>query len=398
MNKTHKVIVIGGGYAGTLAANRLRMRDDVDVTLVNPRPAFVDRIRLHQFVAGTGEATVDFGTMLDDGVHLVVDTATRIDTAARAVRLASGRELGYDYVVYAVGSTAAAPTVPGAAEFAVPVAELESARRLRDELDALPAEAPVTVVGGGLTGIETAAELAERGRRVTLACGGTLAPSLSAGGRRYIAKWLSRHGVAVVEAAKVAEVRPDAVVFDDGTTRASALTVWSAGFAVPELAAASGLSTDDLGRLLTDETLTSVDDDRIVAAGDSAAPSGLPLRMSCQVAGPLGAQAADTVLSRIAGTEPPVLDVALVGSCVSLGRHAAVRQFAHKDDTAQNFYVGGRLGAAYKELACKLGVLKIRREARKPGSLRWVKGGRQVTGPVSAAAPATPTRTASPGR
>ncbi|GAA3845894.1 hypothetical protein GCM10022380_75010 [Amycolatopsis tucumanensis] len=65
------------------------MRDDLDVTLVNPRPAFVDRVRLHQFVAGAGEATGDYGTLLDDGVHLVVDTATRIDTAARAVRLAA---------------------------------------------------------------------------------------------------------------------------------------------------------------------------------------------------------------------------------------------------------------------------------------------------------------------
>ncbi|MDQ0377055.1 NAD(P)/FAD-dependent oxidoreductase [Amycolatopsis thermophila] len=390
MNTTHKVIVIGGGYAGTLAANRLRLRGDIDVTLVNSRPAFVDRIRLHQFVAGTGEATVDFGAMLHDGVHLVVGTATHIDTTARTVLLASGRELDYDYLIYAVGSTAAAPSVPGAAECAVPIAELEPARRLRDELDALPREAPVTVVGGGLTGIETAAELAERGRRVTLVCGGPAAPALSTGSRRYITKWLSRHGVAVLESVKVAEVRPDAVVFADGTVRASALTIWSAGFAAPELAAASGLRTDDLGRLLTDETLTSVDDDRIVAAGDSAAPSGLPLRMSCQVAGPLGAQAADTVLSRIAGSEPPVLDVALVGSCVSLGRHAAVRQFARKDDTALNIHVGGRLGAAYKELACKLGVAKIRREARKPGSLRWVKGGRQVTGRVSAAVRSSP--------
>ena len=96
----------------------------------------------------------------------------------------------------------------------------------------------------------------------------------------------------------------------------------------------SGLRTDALGRLLTDETLTSVDDDRIVAAGDSAAPSGQPLRMSCQAAGPLGAQAANTVLSRIAGTEPAVVDQAFVGSCVSLGRRAATVQFARKDDTA----------------------------------------------------------------
>ncbi|NUT94007.1 MAG: FAD-dependent oxidoreductase, partial [Saccharothrix sp.] len=201
------------------------------------------------------------------------------------------------------------------------------------------------------------------------------APALSAPARRYIAKWLGKHGVTVVEHNKVAEVRPDAVVLADGTGHPSAVTIWTAGFTVPALAADSGLRTDDVGRLLTDETLTSVDDDRVVAAGDAAAPSGAPLRMSCQAAGPLGAQAADTVLSRIAGTAPKPLDVAFVGSCVSLGQRAAIRQFARKDDTPINVYFGGRVGSAYKELTYKLGLLKIRREARKPGSLVWVKRG-----------------------
>jgi NADH dehydrogenase FAD-containing subunit len=102
-----KVVVIGGGYVGTLAANRLRTRADVDITLVNPRPKFVERIRLHQFVARTGDATIDYGTLLSEGIQLVVDSATRIDTTARTVQLASGRELDYDYVIYAVGSTGA---------------------------------------------------------------------------------------------------------------------------------------------------------------------------------------------------------------------------------------------------------------------------------------------------
>ncbi|MER7367455.1 NAD(P)/FAD-dependent oxidoreductase, partial [Nonomuraea wenchangensis] len=229
-NTRHKVVVIGGGYAGTLAANRLRQRDDVDVTLVNPRPEFVERIRLHQFVARTGEATVDYGTLLGERVRLVVDSAARIDGAARAVRLASGRTLDYDHVIYAVGSTGGVPSVPGAAEFAFDLAELEPARRLRARLEELPLDAPVTVVGGGLTGVETAAELAERGRRVTLVCGRSLAPYLSAGGRRYVAKWLARHGVAVLGNATVSEVRPDAVVLADGGVRASALTIWTAGF------------------------------------------------------------------------------------------------------------------------------------------------------------------------
>ncbi len=241
--RTH-VVVIGGGYAGTLAANNLRLRADVDITLVNPRPKFVERIRLHQLVAGNHVATADYGTLLGDGIQLVVDSATRIDTATRTVQLASGRRgLHYDYLIYAVGSTGATPaSVPGAAEFAYPIAEFELAQRLRDTLDELHPDAPVTVIGAGLTGIETASELAEQGRAVTLVCGGQLAPSLSEPGRRSIAKWLAKHGVAVLEDDVVAEVRPDAVVFADGAVRPSAVTIWTAGFGVPALAADSGLA------------------------------------------------------------------------------------------------------------------------------------------------------------
>ncbi|AQZ63558.1 NADH dehydrogenase [[Actinomadura] parvosata subsp. kistnae] len=388
-NTSHKVVVIGGGYAGTLAANRLRVRDDVAVTLVNPRPEFVERIRLHQFVARTGQATIDYGTLLGEGVELVVDSATRIDTAARQVLLASGGALDYDYVIYAVGSTGAVPSVPGAAEHAWPLADLESARRLRARLDELPPGAPVTVVGGGLTGVETAAELAERGRAVALVCGRTLAPYLSSGGRRYVAKWLARHGVTVLEGVTVTEVRPEAIVLDDGGVRPSVLTIWTVGFGLPELAAASGLRTDALGRLLTDETLTSVDDERVVAAGDAAAPSGRPLRMSGYAAGPLGAQAADTVLSRIAGTEPAAIDLAFTGACVSLGRHAGIRQIAGKDDKAVNVYIPGRAGAIIKEMTCRFVVSKrIRGEARKPGSMSWPKGGPRPETPATA--PVTP--------
>jgi NADH dehydrogenase len=143
------------------------------------------------------------------------------------------------------------------------------------------------------------------------------------------------------------------------------------------LASRSGLRTDGLGRLLTDETLTSVDDDRIVAAGDAAAPSGLPLRMSCQAAEPLGAQAADTVLSRIAGDTPAVLNQAFVGQCISLGRSDAVGQLAHTDDTPINVVIAGSVAASIKEAICKGTLWSIRREATKPGSYFWLKGGKR---------------------
>ena len=378
-----KVVVIGGGYSGTLAANRLRMRGDgntPEITLVNPRPKFVERIRLHQLVAGNYDATADYGSLLGEGIRLVVDTATRIDTANRTVELASGSALDYDYVIYAVGSTGVVPaSVPGAADFAYPIAELEQAQRLRAALDDVHPDAPVTVVGAGLTGIEAATELAEQGRKVTLVCGGRLGPTLSVPGRRSVAKVLARLRVAVLETDVVTEVRPDAVVFEDGAVRPSAITVWTAGFGVPDLARASGLSADEMGRLLTDETLTSVDDRRIVAAGDCAAPSDQPLRMCCASASQLGPQAANTVLSRIAGTTPANFDYGFAGSCISLGRRAGILQLARKDDTSVNFYFSGRLAAKVKEAICKGTLWGLRRAARKPESAFWLKGGPRPT-------------------
>ncbi|HTX93577.1 MAG TPA: FAD-dependent oxidoreductase [Mycobacterium sp.] len=372
------VVVVGGGYAGTLAANHLRQRPDIDITVVNARPVFVERIRLHQLVAETGTATVDYATLLGDGIRLVVDIVDRIDTAARRVQLSSGAELNYDYLIYAVGSTGnMASAVPGLAEFGYSVADLDSAQRLRYALLDLALAAPVTVVGGGLTGIETASELAERGRAVTLVCGGTLGPSLSKRGRRSVAKQLRGLGVNVLESVAVSEVRHDAVLLSDRVVLPSAATIWTAGFAVPDLAARSGLRTDALGRLLTDETLTSIDDQYIVAAGDAAAPSGQPLRMSCQAAGPLGAQAANTLLSRIAGRTPATLNQAFVGQCISLGRSHGTVQLAHTDDTPVNLVVAGRVAASIKEAICKGTLWYIRREAAKPGSYFWLKGGRR---------------------
>ncbi|TFV61058.1 FAD-dependent oxidoreductase [Mycobacterium sp. PS03-16] len=376
-----RVVVIGGGYAGILAANQLRSNEDVAVTVVNPRPQFVERIRLHQLAAGTAGATADYGPLLANGIRLVVDTARRIDTAGRSVQLASGDALGYDYLVYAVGSTGTVPdTVPGAADFASPLAELEQAERVRGALDQLPRDAWVTVVGAGLTGIEVATELAERGRRVTLVCGGRIGPAhLSDPGRRSVAKAMARLGVTVLETEVVTEVRDGAVVFADGAVRPSGLTIWTAGFGVPDLAAASGMRTDAVGRLLTDETLTSIDDHRIVAAGDCAAPSGQALRMCCASATQLGPQAANTVLSRIAGDPAAALQYALPGSCTSLGRRAGLLQFTRRDDTPVDLYIGGRVAASLKEAICKGTLWGLRRAARTPGSGFWLAGGPRPT-------------------
>jgi hypothetical protein len=97
--------------------------------------------------------------------------------------------------------------------------------------------------------------------------------------------------------------------------------------------------------------------------------------MSCQAAGPLGAQAARTVLSRISGRTPAVLNQAFIGQAISLGRTHGALQFARADGTPVNLALSGKWTAAVKEAICKSTVSGIRREAAKPGSYFWFKRG-----------------------
>ncbi|MGW4906969.1 NAD(P)/FAD-dependent oxidoreductase [Streptomyces sp. NPDC004270] len=370
MNGNVEVVVVGGGYGGVTAANSLARRDGVSVTVVNPRPDFVERIRLHQLVTGSDDAVEGFGKVMGGNVRLVVDTATRIDAAERQVSLAGGGTVSYDYLVYAVGSGASAPDVPGAVEFAHSVSDLEGAEGLRSALDATPASAPVTVIGAGPTGLETSAELAEVGRKVTLVCGKVLGPSLHARVRRPVARRLAKLGVTVLEGpgAKVVEVTRDGVRLDDGRELPSAVTIWTAGFRIPDLAARSGLRTDAEGRLVTDTTLTSVDDERIVAAGDAGVMPDHPFRMSCQAATQLGPAAADTILRRIAGKKAAPVRMFFAGQCLSLGRKEGVTQFSYPNDKVNALRISGRPGAGVKEIACVFTLNKLVSGARKASS------------------------------
>ncbi|MCE5288331.1 MAG: FAD-dependent oxidoreductase [Nocardiaceae bacterium] len=368
-NRPH-VIIVGAGYAGTIAANKLASSGDVTVTVINPRPDFVERIRLHQFVAATHPAVRPLAEVLSAEVELVIDSVTQIGTDA--VDLKSGGRRTFDYLIYAVGSHS---RYLAGSEAAYSVADFTAATALRKRIDELGEGARVSVIGGGLTAIEAASELAEAkpSLRVSLFTDRPIVESYPQRSRRYVEQTLVRLGVTIQVGSSVERIHADRVVLSDGTEHASDCTILAAGMTAPDLARNSGFTVDDIGRVRTDASLRSIDNPRVFAVGDAAAlpvELGTHIRMACATAIPTGAHAADSILAQIAGGDTDVFSLGYLGQCVSLGRHAGILQLSHRDETAVGFAFKRGTAAKIKESICRGTVTFL----TKPRFVTWVRG------------------------
>ncbi|MFE9448926.1 NAD(P)/FAD-dependent oxidoreductase [Streptomyces sp. NPDC006739] len=365
----HRIIVLGAGYTGAIAAGRLAKRlrrADVSITLVNAEPDFVERVRMHQLAVGQDLPPRPLAEMFaGTGVELRLAKVTAVDVDRRTVAVLDvngpeerARELSYDTLVYALGSGWSDQGVPGVAEHAHEIAGRPGALRLRARLSRLAAGQPVVVVGGGLTGLEAATEIAEArpDLDVALVARDGLGDWLSPKGRRHLRKVVDGLGVTVHEHTTVTAVDADHVTTADGGRIPAAVTVWSTGFAVHPIARATTLEVTGAGRIVVDGTMRSLSHPDVYAIGDAAVatgPGGKPLRMSCASGTPSAWQAADAIAARLTGGKLPNVPLRYFNQCVSLGRKEGLIQYVTADDRPVRAALTGRLAAVYKELVCK---------------------------------------------
>lgn len=361
----HRIIVLGAGYTGAFAAGRLARRlrrEDVSITLVNAEPDFVERVRMHQVASGQDLTPRPFSEMFaGTGVELRLAEVTGVDVERKTVAVLDENgagELAYDTLVYALGSGWNAQEVPGTAEHAYEVAGRAGALRLRERLARLEAGGRVVVVGGGLTGLEAATEIAEArpDLDVALAAGGGLGDWLSAKGREHLRKVFVRLGITVHEHAVVTGVEADRVLTAGGEEIPAAVTVWTTGFAVHPIARATALEVTETGQIVVDGTMRSVSHPDVYAVGDAGmalGAGGKPLRMSCASGVPMAWQAADSITARLTGGKLPNAPLRYFNQCISLGRKEGLIQFVTGDDRALRSALTGRFAAFYKEMVCK---------------------------------------------
>lgn len=338
MTTTWDALIVGGGYAGVIAANRLSARGH-RVALMSDTDRFVDRIRLHQLAAGSRTRTTrPLSSMLRARVRLW--TGRVVDVHQGVARLADGRTVAARQVLWATGSRP-----KGAA--GVPAGSLAGAAEARRRLAELGPGARVAVLGGGLTGIETATEVAETHPRLRV--------RLVDRGEAWLPDAAGDHLSAVLGRLDVG------LAAEAGD---SDLTLDCTGLAPAGL--------DGHRPMTVDASLRSVDDDRCWGAGDAVRVAGLAQqRMGCAIAIPMGIAAADNIHAVLARRRPRPFDFGYLFWCVSLGRRDGLIVWVHPDDAPTGRVWTGRRAAVTKELVCRMAVATTRHGGRM---YRWPRG------------------------
>lgn len=279
----------------------------------------------------------------------------------------------YDTLIYALGSRTAAP----APSLAAQAIRLDDPAELRQAHERLQPGMRVLVVGGGLTGIEAATELAERlpGLQVTLATRGRIADGWSPAAAGHFLRRFRELGIDLREGVSV----------DGGGQIQFDLCVWAGGFEALPLVREAGLPIDAAGRVRVDDTLRVPGHPEIFVAGDAAVAAGAGgwmIRMGCVSALPMGAHVGENVARVLRGEEPKPFPFATVIRCVSLGRKDGLVQFTAADDAPTGRVWTRRLAAVVKEMICQMTYWVMRGELRLGIRLyRWA-------GPPKSFAPA----------
>jgi NADH:ubiquinone reductase (H+-translocating) len=357
-----RVLVLGGGFAGIGAAQKLH-KSDVDVVLVDKNNYHTFQPLLYQVATGLLEQPA-VGHPIRDLFHdqknarLHKDRVTAIDLDGREVQFAELEPLRYDYLVLGLGAEVNFFGVPGAAEHAFPLYTLADAVRLKDHVlgkweaadkssDLIEDGAlNVVVVGGGPTGVETAGALAElytgvfrkdypdvsadAARIVLVEAGPEIFSMFKPDIREYAVEALTKRGVEVRAGEVVESITPLRVTLKSGEELKAHTLVWGAGLQGNALVQSLGLELERGNRIAVDGDLRIPSHPEVFPVGDVAAITDPKTQQVLPQLGSValqsGAHAGETIARVVAGKEPKPFKYHDKGTMATIGRGSAVVQ------------------------------------------------------------------------
>ncbi|KPA88376.1 MULTISPECIES: NAD(P)/FAD-dependent oxidoreductase [Pseudomonas] len=316
---THRIVIVGGGAGGLELATRLGKtlgkRGTASIVLVDANLTHIWKPLLHEVAAGSLNSSEDELNYVAQAkwnhFEFQLGRMSGLDRTGKKIQLAAtydengvellpARELAYDTLVIAVGSTTNDFGTQGAAQHCLFLDTRKQAERFHQQLlnhylrahagqnDAPEQMISVAIVGAGATGVELAAELHNAAHELAaygldrikpenmhitlIEAGPRVLPALPERISGPVHKTLEKLGVRVMTNAAVSEVTNESLITADGQVIPASLKVWAAGIRAPGfLKEIDGLETNRINQLQVLPTLQTTRDENIFAFGDCAA-------------------------------------------------------------------------------------------------------------------------------
>ncbi|WP_440008776.1 NAD(P)/FAD-dependent oxidoreductase [Halomicrococcus sp. SG-WS-1] len=282
---TAKVVVLGAGYAGAGAIQQLEAElDSADITWVSDNDYHLVLHEAHRVIRDPrvkDKITLPVHDIKSPSTQFVEGTVTGVDTDERNVELDSGDEIEYDYLLVGLGSQTAYYGIPGLDENSLTLKSLDDALEIHESVKEAAGEAtrndPATVVvgGAGLSGIQSAGEIAEYRDKhrapidiYLVEALDEIMPGQDPELQGTVKKYLLEKDIEILTGDPITEATEDDIQFDEGDPLEYDVFLWTGG--ITGRAAMNDCGLDNEHNRVTTEANFQTSDDRVFAIGDCA--------------------------------------------------------------------------------------------------------------------------------
>ncbi|MGE7614897.1 NAD(P)/FAD-dependent oxidoreductase [Paenibacillus sp. NPDC101420] len=319
------LLVLGGGYGGLALIQELlnnHLPQDIEIILIDRMPYQGIKTEYYALAAGT---VTDYHLRIQFPVHprltIRYGEVSSIDLESRIVTMEPDETVSYDILAIALGCTDNYHNIPGADQYTCSIQTFAGTRETYQRLNDVKPYGTINIVGGGLSGVELAAELRESRPDLNIAIldrGERVLSAFPAKLSQYVEEWFHHHQVQTLGRVSVSHVEKDAL-FNGTEEILSDVTVWTAGIQPVKVVQELSVPKDRGGRIILDEYYRVPDYPEVYVIGDCAS---LPFAPSAQAAGAQGEQVAQVIQAMWRGEPPKLHPIRLKGTLGSLGKKA----------------------------------------------------------------------------
>ena len=369
-----KIIILGAGYAGIMAANRLdKQLDEVEIILISESNIFQERIRNHETTVQEKRKNYQIKDLLRTRVKFLQAKISNILSNEKSVLLEGRSEpLFYDYLILCLGSTG----IQKKSNFENSIQSQEAVSKFLKDSKQKEIQ-NLCIIGGGLTGIEMATEWKHYHPHssVTIVDRNEWGTSFSKKAKDYLQSYMFQNQIQILDNIKIETISEKEIIFQNQTKLSFDVLLNCCGFHCSPLPKQAGFPTNERNQVYVDPFLRTVGHPEVFVAGDLAYLENSYLRMGCVTALPMGAYIADHIADLIQGKNISPFLFQFFGRCISLGRNEGLIQFTDKDDKPKEKIIKGRWGARIKEMVNRFTIFSLKMEKLLPFRFYfWPKG------------------------